>query len=280
MPIKDILLPLVGQPDGNAIAAIEKCVAVAGDLGARVEAIAVEQVISVRAKLTALSAQSGAGVSVDLRDVTDAHGLLRAFNDAAVRVGLRNEQVQQLMADSDIAPMLARRARLKDLSLVPVKAHSDQSETIVEKLLFESGRPILLCPEELAAGLRVNLDHVLIAWDHSAPAARAIADALPQLQSALTVRIMTATDERTEEEVRSGAALSDHLAQHGIKSSFETVAIGGSSVGKVFDAYVRSHGIDLLVMGAYGHSRINEIVWGGATKTVIGQPPCWAMMSR
>ena len=75
-------------------------------------------------------------------------------------------------------------------------------------------------------------------------------------------------------------ALHDHLAEHGIKSSFEVVEIGGSSVGKVFEAYVGRNRIDLLVMGAYRHSRLNEIIWGGATKTVIGRPPCWVMMSR
>jgi len=48
----------------------------------------------------------------------------------------------------------------------------------------------------------------------------------------------------------------------------------------VFDAYVRANAIDLLVMGGYHHTRLNEIVWGGMTKTVIGQPPCWVMMSR
>jgi nucleotide-binding universal stress UspA family protein len=169
---------------------------------------------------------------------------------------------------------------LKDLSLIPVKADSDQSESIVERLLFKSGRPVLLCPEELATELPVALDDILIAWDHSAPAARAIADALPLLQAASSVRIITATDERSDDELRSGKALVDHLVEHGIKSSFETAGIDGSSVGKVFEAYVGSNRIDLLVMGAYRHSRLNEIIWGGATKTVIGRPPCWVMMSR
>jgi nucleotide-binding universal stress UspA family protein len=94
------------------------------------------------------------------------------------------------------------------------------------------------------------------------------------------VRIITATDKKTPAELESGAALASHLAEHGIKAAFETVNIGGISVGKVFEAYVKANSIDLLVMGAYRHSRLNEIVWGGATKTVIGRPPCWVMMSR
>jgi nucleotide-binding universal stress UspA family protein len=280
MAIKDILLPLVGQADDRAIAAIEKCVAVSSDLAARIEAVAIEEDIAIRPTVTVLSELADVGTDELARSVTDARRLLTAFDDAAVRFGVRNVQDLQRLATADIAPMFARRARLKDLSLVPVKAHHDQSESIIERLLFESGRPVLLCPEELATELPVALDDVLIAWDHSAPAARAIADALPFLQNANSVRIITATDERSDDELRSGRALVDHLAEHGINASFETVRIDGSSVGKVFEAYVRSNGVDLLVMGAYGHSRLSEIVWGGATKTVIGRPPQWVMMSR
>lgn len=63
------------------------------------------------------------------------------------------------------------------------------------------------------------------------------------------------------------------------EAGFETAKIHGSSVGKVFEAYVKANAVDLLVMGAYRHSRLNEIVWGGATKTVIARPPCWVMRS-
>jgi nucleotide-binding universal stress UspA family protein len=100
------------------------------------------------------------------------------------------------------------------------------------------------------------------------------------LQAAANVRIITATDKTTAVEQESGAALVSHLAEHGIKATFETVKIEGSSVGKVFEAYVKANAVDLLIMGAYRHSRLNEMVWGGATKTVIGRPPCWVMMSR
>jgi len=279
MPIKDVLLPLLGEPDDRAIAAIEKCVAVAGDLAARIEALAVEEDVSVRPKVALLASDDGDAAGL-VHATTDARGLLRAFDDAAVRFGVRNVQDLRRLSAAEIEPALARQARLKDLSLVPVKPNSDQSEGIVEGLLFKSGRPLLLCPEELATELPVALDDILIAWDHSAPAARAVADALPLLRTAASVRIITATDSRSDDELRSGKALVDHLVEHGIKASFETVRIDGSSVGKVFEAYVRSNRIDLLVMGAYRHSRLNEIIWGGATKTVIGRPPCWVMMSR
>jgi len=278
MPIKDVLLPLVGEPSEQATAAIDKCVAVAGDFGARVVALAIEQDIQVRPQAISPDLDN-TEMTEAVRSVTDARGLLRAFDSAAVRFGVRNEQTLQRLPASDIADTLADHARLADLSLLPMK-QDGSSEKLAERLLFGSGRPVLICPEERAADLSVAFNDVLIAWDHSAPAARAVADALPLLQSATTVRIITATDSKMPREVSSGSALVAHLAEHGIKAGFEAVKIDGSSVGKVFEAHVRSHATDLLVMGAYGHSRLNEIIWGGATKTVIGRPPCWVMISR
>jgi len=280
MPIRDILLPLVGEPGAAAIAAIDKCVAVAGDIGAQVTAVAVEQDILVRPKVTISDDLNNTTVAEVVRSASDAEGLLKAFDAAAVRFGVRGERRLGRLAAADIPAHFARDARLKDMSMVPVKPHDDQSEKIVERLIFESGRPILICPQEFAGELEVAFDDVAIAWDHTAPAARAVADALPMLQAATTIRVVTATDDSTGAQRESGAALVRHLATHGIRASFEMVKINGSSVGKVFGAYARSNAIDLLVMGAYRHSRLTEWVWGGMTKTVIGRPPCWVMMSR
>lgn len=280
MPIKDVLLPLVGETNPAAMAAIDKCLAVAGDIGARVTSIAVEEDVAVRPTVMISAARDDAVVAETLRSVTDARGLLRAADEAASRFGVRCDQRLARLATAEIPAHFALAARLKDLSIVPLKAEGNQSEKIIERLIFESGRPVLICPEELAAELAVGCDHVLIAWDHTAQAARAVADALPMLQAAATVRIVTATDNGTPAQLESGAALASHLAEHGIKASFETVKLDGSSVGKVFEAYVKANAIDLLVMGAYRHSRLNETIWGGATKTVIGRPPCWVMMSH
>jgi nucleotide-binding universal stress UspA family protein len=246
MPIKDVLLPLVGEASAAAIAAIEKCTAVAGDIGARVTAMAVEQDILVRPRVISADLDNTAAAE-EARSVSNAQKLLQAFDAAANRIGVGNEQQLMALAATDIAASIAVRARLKDLSIVPIMPHDDQAEKIVEQLIFESGRPILMCPVEYAGELAV---------------------------------VITATDSKTPAELESGKALVSHLAEHAIKATFEMIKIDGSSVGKVFEAYIKANAIDLLVMGAYRHSRLNEMVWGGATKTVIGQPPCWVMMSR
>jgi len=280
MAIKDILLPLVGEPNAAAIAAIDKCVAVAGDFGARVIALAVEEEIAVRPKVLISPDIENEEAAAALRSVSNARGLLQAFEAAASRFAVRSERRIIRQEQADILANFVDPARLVDLSMVPVKSHDSRSEKIVERLIFESGRPILMCPEEIVEELPVVFDRVAIAWDHTAPAARAVADALPLLEDAADIRIITASDERSKAELESGAALARHLAEHELNASFEAIKIDGSSVGKVFEAYVKKNAIDLLVMGAFRHSRMNQIVWGGATKTVIGQPPCWVMMSH
>lgn len=280
MPIRDILLPLVGEPGPAVMVAIEKCVAMAAEMGARISAVAIETDIHVRPKVLSSADPTNVGGTEGIRSVTDAQGLLGAFEAAANRLGIRCDQKVERIAAADVAAHLAHAARLKDVSFVPVKPHDVRSGKIVEQLIFESGRPIVLCPEEFADRLAAAANNVAIAWNQTAPAARAVADALPYLQRAGVVRIFTATDKATAAELDSGAALVAHLAEHGIKASFETVKFNGSSVGKIFESYVRSHAIDLLVMGAYHHSRFNELLWGGASNTVIGRPPCWVLMAH
>jgi nucleotide-binding universal stress UspA family protein len=277
MAIKDVLLPLLGDPSPGLIAAIEKCVNVAASFDAEITALAVEEDVSVRPSVM-ISADRE--LPDEVKSTTDSQGLLKPFDAAVADIGLRNVQRVVHLMPGDAPEHLALCARLKDLSIVPVKPDDDRAERVIEGLILQSGRPILLCPEELAAELPVNFDRVMVAWDHSAPAARAVGDALSMLRRARDVQVITATDGNTLAEQQSGAAVIRHLVEHGINASFEMVRIDGSSVGKILEAEAKVRGIDLLVMGAYGHSRLSEWVWGGATKTIIGRPPCWVIMSH
>ncbi|HEV2154794.1 universal stress protein [Bradyrhizobium sp.] len=277
MPIKDVFLPLVGQPRGPALAAIEKCVAVAADLGARISALALEDEVFVRPQV--IRPDDAASVATDAA-AGDMQLFLNAFTSAVSRANIRGQSRSAKLPEDQIASMLAEHARFSDLTLLPVKPHDSRTEHIVETLLFESGRPLLLCPEQHVDALRPEFENVMIAWDHSARAARAVGDAMPILQAAASVRVLTVADDKTDAIEQSGAALVSHLREHGVLASFETTKGSGSSIGKVLGSWANSNAIDAIVMGAYRHSRLNEIVWGGVTKTVIGQPPCWVMISH
>ncbi len=138
MAIKDILLPLVGDPSAAAIAAIDKCVGLAGNIGARVTAVAVEEDILVRPKVTISADLDNTAAVEAVRSVSDAHGLLKAFDAAATRFAVRNERKLDRLATADIPANFAVSARLKDLSLVSVKPDDGQSEKLVERLAGRS----------------------------------------------------------------------------------------------------------------------------------------------
>jgi hypothetical protein len=121
LAIKDIFLPLVGEPEVTAIAAIDKCVAVAGDLGARVTAMAVEEDIPIRPTMIVSNDLDNTAAVEAVRSGSDARGLLKAFDAATIRFGVRSKQTLSQLALVDIPRHLAVCARLQDLSLVPVK---------------------------------------------------------------------------------------------------------------------------------------------------------------
>ena len=279
MPIKDVFLPLFGEPHAPTLAAIEKCVAVAADLGARITGLALEDDAFVRPKVV-FPDDPGSAELGHVREAAEMQQLLNAFTNAASRVGIRAQSRSGRVPVDQIASTLAEHARFSDLAMIPVKPHDSQTENLVETFLFQSGRPLLLCPEQYAATLRPEFENVMVAWDHSARAARAVGDALPILQAAAVVHVITVADDQDEAIVQSGDRLVHHLREHGIYASFETVKASGSSIGKVLGSWAQSQAVDAIVMGAYHHSRLNETVWGGVTKTVIGQPPCWVMMSH
>src|SRR3954454_22404869 len=172
MPIKDVFLPLVDQPRGPALAAIEKCVSVAADLRARITALALEEDVFVRPKVMLPDAAEANGSL----GVGDSQHLLDAFTRATSRTGIRAQSRSPKVPPDQIASVLAEHGRFSDLTLLPMKPHDSRTEHIIETLLFESGRPVLLCPEQHVDELRPEFENVMIAWDHSARAARAVGD--------------------------------------------------------------------------------------------------------
>jgi nucleotide-binding universal stress UspA family protein len=78
----------------------------------------------------------------------------------------------------------------------------------------------------------------------------------------------------------SVARLAKHLTRHGVEVVSEDVKSNGHAIGQVFKDYVSTHKADLLIMGAYGHSRIREFILGGATKSILLHPPTWVLLSH
>ncbi len=159
----------------------------------------------------------------------------------------------------------ARHADLTILSQAAGPAAAEQTRTI-EALLFGSGRPILLVP---AAGRYTAPGrHVLVAWNGSREAARAVADAMPVLQRAQHVTVLSADPAGAARRV-PGADIALHLARHGVKVATSTTYAGDIGIGDALLNRATDLGADMLVMGGYGHSRTREAIFGGATRHVL-----------
>jgi nucleotide-binding universal stress UspA family protein len=146
-----------------------------------------------------------------------------------------------------------------------------------ERLLFASGAPILVVP----SGWKSEPigQKILVGWNASREARRAVADALPFLVAApsVTLLVVDSNDRHGEEP---GADIALYLARHGVHVEVEQVASRGSPVADIILSYATDHGVDLIVIGAYSHARSVEMVFGGVTRTLLRQAPIPVLTSR
>ncbi len=167
--------------------------------------------------------------------------------------------------------LVAERARFVDLVVVPrpaADAQNRDADLIIEAALFDGGVPVLVVPQ---AGLPPNWgENVIVGWNQSREAMRAIRGAMPLLLGAKSVSI-TIIDPPRHGPERSdpGGPLSQMLARHGIHAEVSVLARTMPRVSDVLKRHARDKGATLIVMGAYGHSRLREFVLGGATRAMI-----------
>jgi nucleotide-binding universal stress UspA family protein len=176
-----------------------------------------------------------------------------------------------------VADLLVEYARLRDLTVVSVPESYDQ--WYAEAIIFGSGRPTLVVPEA-PSSKALDLNRVIVAWDFSRAAARAVSDAIPILEKAREVRILTVPNEKAISSRRSSSELAKNLSRHGIDVIVEEVDSAGRTIGDVLAAQIESRRADLLVMGAYGHSRFREFILGGATRSILTRPPIPVLFSH
>jgi nucleotide-binding universal stress UspA family protein len=156
---------------------------------------------------------------------------------------------------------------------------ADTSDDSSDAIILESGRPVLFVPFGFI--MPEHLDRVLIAFNGTREAARAAFDSLPFLVKAKSVEIfwVNARDTEDEDAAIAGAELAEALARHDVKVTASSV----TSHGLPIDEAIRQRALeeaDLLVTGAYGHSRLRELVFGGVTHALLEDMPCLTLMSK
>ncbi|MDD8022679.1 MAG: universal stress protein [Paracoccaceae bacterium] len=205
----------------------------------------------------------------------------RAQEDAkeieeAVRARLANEDIRWasetlVVQIGAIATIVGMRARFADLVVMGrpyAKGRGQEIEAVIESALFEGQVPVLIVPDGYDGVVAAR--RVVVAWNQSSEALSAIRKALPVLKAADLVDI-TVIDPPTHGPERSdpGGQLSQMLARHGVHAEVSVLAKTMPRVSDVLNRHVRESNADLVVMGAYGHSRFREAILGGATRHML-----------
>lgn len=202
----------------------------------------------------------------------EADAILQAVGETARRRGLPVDLRRESGPVDRLPGLLARQARHVDLVIVgqpDPDTDSTNGTLIAEAAFMNSGRPALVIPY-IGAGT-FPPKRVIVGWDGSREAARAVNDALPFLQMADEVVVLIVDPEALGARVgeAAGADIAAHLARHGVKVDLKQVRTGGLAVGDVILSQASDEEADLLVMGGYGHSRLRELVLGGVTRHLL-----------
>lgn len=292
MAIRDFLLPLVSYPKPASKEAIESVFRFVENflpsngqtghqspIAPRISALVYE--IEIETGLYFEGAHMGEFLEREARkSAANAQQLVHSFEEVAASCSVLHRCRLERRAPYDMTRNLVESARLHHVTVQPLRKDTEDQFDLAEQLIFESGRPVLIFPEEPVRPLATTIQTVAVAWDGSRQAARALADALPFLRRARTVKAFTATDDKPLSSAQAQQFV-EYVAGFGIEAIHEDVKkTDQHSIGSFMEAYVASRSIDLLVMGAYGHSRLREFILGGATRSILANPPCWVLLSH
>jgi len=209
-----------------------------------------------------------------------AKAAMAKFDDAARRAAV---SAQSRMLDGPVASapdVFAKVARRFDLAVMgqPEPETPAFERLIVEAALFDSGRPVLIVPYIQRSGL--TLERVMVCWDGSRSAARAVADAMPLLVRAKATEVLTVASEPAKSNEMPGADIAHHLARHGVKVEVDSIVTVETDVASTILSHAADISADFLVMGGYGHSRLREFVLGGVTRGILGSMTLPTLMSH
>ncbi len=198
----------------------------------------------------------------------------REVDAAAQRNG---RAIEWRSVEGDIAETALLHSRYADL-VVLGQTGAEASTGLAEAVLMGSGRPVLMMPH---AGRFSSIgERVLIAWNRSREATRAVHDALPLLTRAKKVTVMEVDPKRGRDRHIAGADIAKHLARHGIKAEAAATAADDIAVADAILSRAADLEIDCLVMGGYGHARLGELVFGGVTRSILRSMTIPTLMSH
>lgn len=263
-----ILVPLHTFPDGNAENIAVHAAAVAAFLKADVNAAILDADFPpVSSPLGNLLIDVTSLVSeTKARCLERGSALARAMEREMARRAIPLRTTRLACRPEFAGDLVTDMARYHDIVVIGLGSSGPASRTTAEAVLFGSGRPVILVPED---GPVASFGHVMIAWDGSRVAARAVSDARDVLQRAERITIVSVRDEKALPDPDPGGRLADYLGHHGIHAATSGIRTGDRPIADTLQSHALEIGAGMIVMGGYGHSRMREFVLGGATGGVL-----------
>lgn len=286
--VNTILCPLSGAPENAP--ALEKAMSVVKNLNSHLEVLHVEP--EAKESIPLLGEGMSVAMVEDMISIAEKEATERAkrarqmFDDSVQRHGVKVADKPTGSDEPTVSwrhergredEVVARLGRLNDVIVVARPGDSDDVLTpmTLNAAIFESGRPVLVVPP---GGDSSRRKRIAISWNGSVQSARAVSAGIRILERAEEVMVMTADSFRT-----SGARaheLADYLAWHGIKPDTKVFEAPAGAVGPRLLEECQSFGADLLVCGAYTHSRMRQLILGGVTKHLLGHSEIPMLMAH
>lgn len=266
MPLQRITMWLTTSTDAANAHLIATGAKLASAHGAELNAIVTTPLLS-RSGHWALGVMiSTMAAELESRAERTAAEIVRDVDLARSAAGLAGSTMTQALAPYEFGDFVAQRSRTSDLVLAAAAAE-DEARSELEALIFAAARPVLLLPHAQANSpdRAFSFDKIAVAWDGSRTATRAVHDALPLLQRATETTLIQIADDKDLTRSETLGDLGALLARHGVKTKALEVRGGGKPTAVALKDAFRQSGADILVMGAYGHSRAREFILGGAT---------------
>lgn len=200
---------------------------------------------------------------------SDAQSASAQFAASAKRSRLSFQTLTPEASMTGATGLFASLARTYDLAVLKQSASGEDinAQDMIEATLFNSGRPVLAVPYIQKSGFSVK--RVLVCWDGSRAAARAVADSLPLIARADNVQVLTVITGKFDEEDVTGVDMAEHLARYNLKTDLVRLPAADIDVANAILSHAADVDSDLIVMGGYGHSRLRDFILGGATRGIL-----------
>lgn len=190
------------------------------------------------------------------------------FEKAMMANGIEFSLQEIESRSAQIAMEVASQSRAHDIAIISASQAGDGSgfeDDFAERVVMLAGRPVIVLPRHAAT--KFDFTNIMIGWDGGREAARATFDAISMLRSARKVRLVEI--ELAQRGLEPASEIAETLAHHGVKTEITHVMSDGMNAGETLLRAAKDHGAGLLVMGAYGHGRFTEFIFGGATRHVF-----------